>query len=98
MKKVLVLSLLLAGVCFGEESVAAHEQKMKQMQEKSGKGAMNVERERNKENQEEKKRYQYENKYQQGKEKSEEFKMNDRNSAENDFKGGGSRGGGGGKK
>lgn len=98
MKKVLVLSLLLAGVCFGEESIAKHEQKMKQMQEKSGRGEMNVERERNKEKQEEKKRSQYENKYQQGKEKTEEFQKNSKNQMESELRGGGSRGGGGGKR
>ncbi|MFA5233319.1 MAG: hypothetical protein WC390_02885 [Sulfurimonas sp.] len=56
MKKVLILSVLVSGICFGDESLAAREEKMKQVQENTGSGAMNVEREGNKEKQEEKKR------------------------------------------
>lgn len=94
MKKILVLSLLLAGISFGEEGVAAQGQKMKQAQENSGIGAMNVERERNKEKQEEKKREQYENKYKKGEEQSQESKMKNRDKRENRGNSGGSSRGG----
>ncbi len=44
MKKVLLLSLLAVGLCFGDDSVAAHEQQMNQMREQTGQGSMNQEK------------------------------------------------------
>ena len=41
MKKVLVLSLLVAGLCFGDDAVAAHERQMTQMRDQTGDGSMN---------------------------------------------------------
>ncbi|MDQ1339390.1 MAG: hypothetical protein QG567_542 [Campylobacterota bacterium] len=37
MKKILLASLLISGVCFAEESYADHEAKMQQMQERTQK-------------------------------------------------------------
>lgn len=52
MKKILLASLLINGVCFAEESYADHEAKMQQMQERTqkqdGSGEQNKERKQNK--------------------------------------------------
>ncbi len=40
----IILSMLVAGICFGDDSVAAHKHEMNQMREENGKGSMNQER------------------------------------------------------
>lgn len=59
MKKILLASVLVASVCFGDESFEEHERKMKQIQTETGKGSMNQERHMH----EEKKMHKEEKKY-----------------------------------
>lgn len=66
MKKVLLLALLGVTLSFAKGGMGGNSQQMHQMQNKSGKGSMNQERNRYKEKQENKNQYRYKNQYKNG--------------------------------
>lgn len=98
MKKILLLSMFAAALCFGDESIQEHERKMKEMHEQTGKGEMNKERKMEREKKEKKEKNQYKYEYKNGEEKTrgDGSMMQQGNGGMNGGMMGGSRGGGGG--
>lgn len=88
MKKVLLLTLVGVTLSFAKGGMGGNTQQMNQMQNQSGKGSMNQERNRYKEKQENKNQYRYKNQYKNGDEKSNGSMKKERGSMQNNSRGG----------